>query len=226
MKPVIKFKRKQLIEFFDVRVKHKEDEGGDTDGRGADVSAITALWGEDIIFGLLHHFWLHQENCKSTILSYSVKTGKKKGPKLDGWILKDKERLFQAEVKNWSASSIDGETLEFSASPEILREFSRGWQDWFENGFLRSKAAKVMKTMSKPEHCKNSRATPLFCMWPYMVGRHGKPYCVFSFSDGREVHVFSASAYLRLLTEQNIEIEMPRARRRFALMKRMAFLPN
>ena len=210
----MKFNRKELLKFYDERVNDE--------GRGGDVSGITGLWGEDLILGLLRHFWRHEESCESKIVTYSCKSGK--GPKLDAWIektpRKGKNALFQTEVKNWSAWSIDDGTLELGALK--LRAYSEWWWKYFfEQKRLPARVAKVLKQMMRPKGCVNQVVTPLLCMWPYMVGKHGKPYIVGS-RGSKQLHVFSGSAYLRSLTSKYIEIEMPRTQRRLALMKELA----
>jgi hypothetical protein len=221
LKDMFKFNREKLIKFYDVKLKEP--------GHGAHVTAITSLWGEDLLFGLLRHYWLHKENCKSKILRYICTTGKKKGPRLDAWILKTKpnngQTLFQVEVKNWSAYSIGGETLKFDASKEELRKFAEEyWLYWFEGKSLPIKVAKVIETMIKPENHTHLTATPLLCFWFYICDKQGKPYRIKTYDNGKQVHVFSASAYLRSLTMATIDIEMPRAERRLGLMKEVGWL--
>jgi len=67
-------------------------------------------------FGLLRHFWLHKQESESKILTYQCTTGRLKGRRLDGWILKDEKTLFQVEVKNNCAYAIEGETLKYNVS--------------------------------------------------------------------------------------------------------------
>src|SRR5260370_611381 len=97
------FKRTKLITFYD----QPRAWATEVEGRGSHVSAITGLIGEDLIIGLLRHFWC-SEGASSKILSYQCYPGTQKGERLDAWLLREYQGehwLFQVEVKNWSGHS-------------------------------------------------------------------------------------------------------------------------
>jgi hypothetical protein len=218
---MFKFNRERLISFYDVKLKEP--------GHGAHVNAITGLWGEDLLLGLLRHFWFHKEHCTSEILKYTCTTGNKRGPRLDAWVLKTDptkdKALFQVEVKNWSAYSMGGETLQLDAAKQELEEFSEGnWSYWFEGRSIHSNVSKVIEVMVKPEDYAHLPSIPLLCLWYYICDSRGRPYRIRSFGKGKEVHVFSASAYLRSLRSPTINIDMPRAERRLAMMKEIGWM--
>lgn len=128
-------------------------------------------------------------------------------------------------MKNWSAYSIGGESLHLDASDGELEEFAEAyWKYWIEGKTLHSQISKVIETMVKPEDYTHLPSTPLLCFWFYMRDQQGRPYRVRSYSGKKEVHVFSGSAYLRSLRSQTIDVEMPRAERRLALMKDIGWM--
>jgi hypothetical protein len=210
----MKIAREKLIRFYDERPKAK--------GRGSDVSALTALWGEDLLFGVLQHYWKNVEGADSEILSYSCNAGKNEGPRLDGWLLKRKastESLYQVEAKNWAAYSLGGRQLRFDASEEELRNYcEKQWKRYFRDDTIPDRSvAKVFVEMKRPEGYESHQATSLLCFWFFISESLISPFSRRHYPDGREVHVFSASAYLRSLTEVSIDISMPRAQRRLKL---------
>jgi hypothetical protein len=211
----VKIAREKLIRFYDERAEDA--------GRGSDVSALTGVWGEDLIFGVLQHYWKNRESADSDILSYSCSTGKKQGPRLDGWLLKrvgEGNTLYQVEVKNWAAYSLGERELGFAPSETNLRKYcEEQWKYYFGSDTIPAPSvAKVLIEMKKPEGYEEQSVTPLLCFWFFIAESLDSPFSRHHYPDGREVHVFSASAYLRSLTEQFIEISMPRAERRLKLL--------
>ena len=210
----MKITREKLIRFYDERAEDA--------GRGSDVSALTALWGEDLLLGILQHYW-RSEGADSEILSYSCGTGKKEGPRLDGWLLKRADRaecLYQVEVKNWAAYSFGERQLEFAASEDKLREYcEEQWKHYFGGDLIPAESvAKVLVEMKRPRGYEKLQAMPLLCFWFFISESMLSPFSRHHYPDGREVHVFSASAYLRSVKEEFVEISMPRAERRMKLL--------
>jgi hypothetical protein len=217
LKSNLKINREKLIRFYDERSKEA--------GRGSDISAITAVWGEDLILGILQDYWEKQENAKSEILQYNCSTGKKTGPRLDAWIVKgenDERILYQTEIKNWSAYSLGGQHLPIDATEQQLKAHSeKEWQYYFESKTIPTDlVAKVMFAMQRPsgEGVDNLTPMPLICFWFFITGSDQTAFSKHKFSDGREVHVFSASAYLRSRTDEFIEMKLSRAERRLKLL--------
>jgi hypothetical protein len=215
----MKLSRTKLIQFYDEHTKDK--------GRGSDVSALTALWGEDLLLGILQHFWLRQQQATSEILSYTCTTGKRSGPRLDGWLLKrdqasGREQLYQVEVKNWAAHSFGGKHLGLNATEQALSDFcQKQWAYFFAGETIPQEVAKVLAPMKPPERHENKQSLPLLCFWFYISETLAAPFCTRRYADGQEVSVFSASAYLRSLSDEFIEIDMPRAERRLNLLRDM-----
>ncbi len=65
----MKIARERFIRFFDEKSK---DEGHD----GSDVTAIIGLLGEDLLLGVLQHYWKTNEGVESHVLSYKCTCGK------------------------------------------------------------------------------------------------------------------------------------------------------
>lgn len=95
---------------------HLYDSTHQWDKNGSPITSITGLIGEDIILGLLKHYFDNSENYninkeKSEIIRSAPLTGNKKGPQLDAWMI-TKEAYYQIEVKNWCASAIGGKPVD------------------------------------------------------------------------------------------------------------------
>jgi len=214
----MKLHREKIIEFYD----HRES----GDGRGSDVAGLTGIWGEDLLIGSLQDYWRTCDNADSRVISYSCGNGKKKGPRLDAWILKtDKdgdESLYQVEVKNWCAYSLGERPLSRVISPDELDNYrSEQWDFYFGKGCLPKSVEKVLSKMKAPaEHAKLT-PIPLLCFWFFISDKSGKPYSQCLLANGCRIDVFSASAYFRSLTSPTIEISMPRAERRFLLLSQL-----
>ena len=206
--------RSNLLRFYDDRRTWLTD----GEHRGAHVSAITAILGEDLVMALLLHHW-RSEGHDGFIASYRCNQGKT-GSRLDAWILQDSVRLFQVEVKNWSAHSLGGKDLHLEASEaERAKVAQARWRHYFlgESG-LAPEVKKVLTPMNRPEHLASLPVSKLLCFWSYVVNASGDPYSVV-IVNGEELHVFSASAYLRRLTIEAIPLEMPRASDRLRLIQ-------
>jgi len=214
----MKLSRTKLIKFYDERVNNE--------GRGSDVSAITALLGEDLLFGLFKHYWENTEQGTLEIVSYTCTTGKKKGPRLDGWLKckNVKENiLYQTEVKNWAAYSFGENQLPLNASKDEIEEFRKDqWEYYFgETSILHERVAKVLEPMKRPEGYINYDQIPLCCFWFYIANKAGVAFSRHCYPDGKIVHIFSASAYLRGLEDDFIDISMERFERRLGLIQEL-----
>jgi hypothetical protein len=210
-------KRTDLIRFYDERTN--------TEGRGGDVSAITALWGEDLLISLLQHYWKSRENANSKILSYTCTTGRQKGPRLDAWVLKNPLKataeLYQVEVKNWTAYSFGGKSLRHDLTgdtQELLACSNQHWSHFFSRTSLPKEIAKVIEPMQPPAGYSDHKPRPLLCFWAYILNSKNQPLGQWTSGNNRTLSIFSASAYLRSLTDETLDLNMPRAERRLELL--------
>src|SRR5438045_2541786 len=122
---MIRINRKQIL--------HHQDEKPEGGHHGGDVSAITALWGEDLVLGLLIHYWRSIDS-SARVLQYQCKGKGKSGPRLDAWILKTEsdrnETLYQTEVKNWCAHSLGEKPLRIEASVDEHTGYATKQWEW------------------------------------------------------------------------------------------------
>lgn len=213
----MKIKRTDLIRFYDERT--------DTGGRGSDVSAITALWGEDLLLGLLQHYWRKHENAASEIVSYTCTTGSPKGPRLDAWMLKTPQlaeaELYQIEVKNWAAYSYGGQPLAHDFAPDAEALIARReyhWRAYFGGPILPKEIAKVIVPMRPPAEYAHHPRRALLCFWLYVSDAQNQPLSQWVGGEGHSLSIFSASLYLRSLTDESLDLNMPRAERRLGLL--------
>ena len=214
----MKIARKKIIKFFDEKSKDESHEG-------SDVSAIIGVLGEDLLLGVLQHYW-KSKGAESKILTYKCNCGSLKGSRLDGWILKtlhEKKELYQVEVKNWAAYAIGGKELKSDATEQDFQVYSkRNWERFFGPEIIPGKhISKVLEPMKKPPGYENITPVPLLCFWFYIAESIKNPYSRRRYLDGKEVHIFSASAYLRTLKNDYIDIPMPRAERRMRLLSEL-----
>jgi hypothetical protein len=220
----MKIAPKKIIRFFDERSRDKNHDG-------SDVTAIIGFLGEDLLLGALQHFWKSSEGVKSKILDYKCTRGSKKGSRLDAWLLKsvhERVELYQVEVKNWAVYAIGGKELRLDATEQERQVYSkRNWDRLFAPELIPGKhIAKVLEPMKKPHGYENLVAIPLICFWFHIAESSESPYSKRQYQDGKEVHIFSASAYLRTLQDDCIDIEMPRAERRKRLLSDLIGQPK
>lgn len=210
----MKISREKLIRFYDEKLK--------VEGRGSDVSALTGLWGEDLLVGVLQLYWKNVEKADSKILSYACSCGTKSGYRLDAWLLKG-NTLYQVEVKNWAAYSLGERELKFDATQEKIEKYCKEqWDYYFKSDEIPvAQVAKVFTPMKKPEGYETCQVTPLLCFWFFICESIQKPYSTRPYANGKKLDVFSASAYLRSLKDEKIEIAMPRAERRLRLLSEL-----
>lgn len=219
----------KLLSFYD---KIPDDDRN----RGAIVSAITGLIGEDLILGLLKHCF----NRRIKILS-----GQPKGiqglhghqKKLDAWILIDGKDLYQVEIKNWSAWSKNGEPVDEENLGETGDQNRESYL-YTTNTKDAERVWKVLRPMQLPEYKKyqNFMPKPFLAFWcPILPATIETPFSNFSIKNKRilesidstgfpkdlkkvykTVSIFSASLYLRQLRKKTnrIKLEMPRAKDR------------
>ena len=210
---MMKFNRVKLINFYE----SPKSWDGKILGRGSHVTAITGLIGEDLVMALVRHYWKNIQKEESNITGYQCNQGARAGKRLDAWIEKGKF-IYQVEVKNWSAHSLGGYDHSNECADHTLEEFAaKRWVHYFgkagETPKLAPEIAKVaidMNTTSKLERKK------LICFWAHIVNAEGNPY-----SEVNGIEVFSASAYLRSLEDDSIELELPRAESRLKLLNNL-----
>ena len=160
----MKFDRTALIRFYDDLA---DDVFADAD-RGAHVSAITGVIGEDLLLGLFAHFWANQSPpllCER--IPDKCKAPGKKGKRLDGWVTMGEDRHAQVEIKNWSAHSLGERTFPFSASDQMVTAAAQTrWKEFFgNNDKMPSSALKILLDMPPPERLAARLVERVLCFW-------------------------------------------------------------
>lgn len=210
--PVIK-----ILEFYDEEVPSSLHH----------ATAINAVAGEDMGAGLILHY-LTQKNVSAEILPEKCSQRKKKGVRLDRWILateNGKKVYYQTEIKNWSAHAIGGKILKVNATPNEISEYKiERWNHFWDGKALRAPQARKVLTPMKPIE-NNSKVEPLICFWDSMhpEGKN-EPFFSVDIKDKNfsRLWVFSMSAYLRNLLnsgEKKVTLEMPDTESRIEWLK-------
>lgn len=216
------------------------DETPDQVNRGPVVSAITGLIGEDLMLGLLkHYFENHKKRCE---IIYNKPIGDGNRSQLDAWIFIQRENLYQVEIKNWSAWSIPRVSVD-NENPSEAGDINRKNYLYTRNTKAAEKVWKVLRPMQSPTCKEGFKPKPLLAFWcPISPATIEEPFSKFSITEdvfsesidstgfpndfekiSQEVSIFSASFYLRQLRKKidRIKIEMPRAKDRIDYIHRL-----
>ena len=207
---------KGLLEFFD-------EKPGESLGH---ATAIVAVAGEDLGVGLLKHYLECTRNAEVRILpGPPPTTGNQKGPRLDRWVdvvwPDGSGRLFQTEIKNWSAHAIGGKILKVDAPPDEVARFGRERWRGHAGSMHWNSISKVLTPMKRPWDVDPSHTLePLLIYWT-VIHPEGLNESFFSHDLGASTEFsrlwfFSMSSYLRSLNEAAIELEMPHAANRIS----------
>jgi hypothetical protein len=110
----------------------------------------------------------------------------------------------------------------------MIEKFRKEQWDYYFGGDVipHERVSKVLISMKKPEGYADYTQIPLCCFWFYISKEKGIPFSRHSYTDGKSVHVFSASAYLRTLNDVFVDISMPRFERRLNLIDELIKEPN
>lgn len=221
---------RDLLSFFDEKPKWSEK----------NATAIVGVVGEDLNAACLCHYLESLGHYGRVLLGDSGKpvpigSGTRKGPRLDRWIevrWKDGTRtLFQTEIKNWSAHAIGGKTLLLSASDEEVRAYKQSrWENQWDHEERRLKhpqTPKVLSLMQLPNGTEGKDIQPLLIYWEALGPREIANEHLFSVdvadNPGKfpKLWVFSVSSYLRSVRKDKLELELPEASHRLAVLGRL-----
>ncbi|MBT2301389.1 hypothetical protein J7E70_13050 [Variovorax paradoxus] len=221
---MISFQRTALLRFYD----DKEDAEFKSKQRGARVSAITGVIGEELLLGLLFHCLNRQTPsvpCK--LLEGKPRRGaeriegkRSKGNWLDAWVQLGTDRLAQVEIKNWSAHSLGEKSLAIGASDSKVEAVAKArWKAFFgNNDKMPASAAKIKLDYPPPEDFLVKHPVQrILCFWLPLAQDAVQPLTT-AVIDGKEVTVFSASIYLRQLRVEVLELHCPHIEARMALL--------
>ena len=136
------------------------------------ASGVAGVVGEDLNVSCFRRY-IESNGAKVTVRTDPVTTGRRKGPRLDRWIVVDwpdgRRTVFQTEIKNWSAHAIGVRTLPVPAKPEQLaaykqRRWERQWDSQLQS-LRHDYVAKVLVPMKPPPDLEGEDILPLLIFW-------------------------------------------------------------
>ena len=154
------------------------------------ATSIVSIAGEDLAAGCFQRYLKKKEEATICVRPDSVTTGKRKGPRLDRWIVVDwpdgSQVTFQTGIKNSSAHAIRGEKLPLDISAEKLRNYKkRMWEGLWDsdNQSIKDYAhGKVLTRMKPPANLTDSRILPLLILWTPIAPESELDRCLFKVS--------------------------------------------
>ena len=227
---------KEILSFFDEK----------PDWSINHVSGVAGVVGEDLNVSCFQRY-IESSGAKVTVRADPVTTGRRKGPRLDRWIVVDwpdeRRTVFQTEIKSWSAHAFGGRMLPVRATPEEVAKYKRPrWQMMWDSRrrtLTFKEIGKVLVPMKPPADLEGQDILPLLIFWealgpPDQAERHlfimEGPTGGFPFTPpptwpdaGKfpALWVFSVSSYLRSIPDACIELRMPVAADRLRILKRL-----
>jgi hypothetical protein len=212
----MKIHRSKVLEFYDIKPSRNSSQD-------SPVSSITGLIGEDLVLGLLCR------HLKGDVISHGCRPGTKSGRRLDAWV-RANGRDYQVEVKNWCAHSLGQKTVPVSDSLTFREHAKETLSNFLTLERNLEGIWKILGPMRPPEGAPEAIGIPLLALWaPVATEASAKEEqlpCWFTcdLADYKQViprqyadvththiHIFSASLYLRTLSDEVLDIEMPRA---------------
>lgn len=202
-----KLNLRELLNFFDCKVSSSIGH----------ASAINGVIGEDLgVALLLKHFSDQKLNAIALDEPCTQKT--KKGKRLDKWIViedTDSKIIYQVEIKNWNAHSLNSETVLDHADENYMSEYRlRRWNKQFDSELKipsQTQCQKVLLPMQVPTAFKDYEHRTLLCFWEalHVEGKSDAKFEVSVNSDHFEnLTVFSMSNYVSELLKQSDKLEV------------------
>jgi hypothetical protein len=206
----------KLVDFFDHKVQSSLRLG----------TPVNSVIGEELAVALMRHYFESKEKCKFEI-SQPCNQGAQKGYRLDCWLhLRrngEESRLYQTEIKNWSAHSLGGTVIPPSVTEAGLKKIiERNWKSRFSHDTnipRKASASKVLVRMNPPPKWADLTVMPLLCLWECLhPDGNFEPFFHRPIHDRdfQSIYVFSLSAYVRMLLAEgtkNIPSLMPQTDR-------------
>lgn len=217
--------------------------------------------GEDLGIALLRHYFETECGIRSTVLTrndipLTPTLGTGRGDRLDYWLLTHPNenassvktdcpasaarRLYQVEIKNWSAHALGGKSIPRGSDEQFLKSYRQErWRDYWDSaqGYFRHReCSKVLTRMAIPTSdagtpvmpvIQKEEVEPILCFW-YPIHPAGENEALFEYSLSivpeagfAKFWIFSMSNYLRsMATDAKLELDMPRAAVRIDWLRR------
>ena len=212
---MVTFQRTALLRFYD----DKEDAGFKHRHRGAHVSAITGVLGEELLLGLFLDCLRRQTGENAVVLKGKPR---RRGNWLDAWVQLRPGCLGQVEIKNWSAHSLGGgKSLPITApQPQIEAAAKARWKRYFgkDHDKMPSGAKKVLHDYDAPSGTKlTAPVERILCFWQPLSQNGSQPLSKATIC-GKEITVFSASIYLRQVDQDEFELDCPNMEERLRIL--------
>ena len=202
-----KLNLRELLNFFDCKVSSSIGH----------ASAINGVIGEDLGVALLLKFFSDQ-NHNAIALDEPCTQKTKKGKRLDKWIViedTDSKIIYQVEIKNWNAHSLNSETVRDHADKIYMSEYRlRRWNKQFDTELKipsQPQCQKVLLPMQVPTAFKDYKHRTLLCFWEalHVEGKSNAMFEVLVNSNHFEnLTVFSMSNYVSALLKQSEVLEV------------------
>ena len=217
-----KLNLRELLNFFDCKVSSSIGH----------ASAINGVIGEDLgVALLLKHFSDQKPNAIALDEPCTQKT--KKGKRLDKWIVvteADSKIIYQVEIKNWNAHSLNSETVIDHSDEKYMREYRlRRWKKRFDSDRRKprqTECQKVLLPMKVLNTYRDYEHRTLLCFWE-ALHHEGKSDAMFEVSVNSEqfkkMTVFSMSNYVSELLKQSdvLEVELADAEARITWLNKL-----
>ena len=202
-----KLNLRELLNFFDCKVSSSTGH----------ASAINGVIGEDLGVALLLKYFSSQK-LSAFALDEPCTQKTKKGKRLDKWIVvtdTDSKIIYQVEIKNCNAHSLNSETVLDHADEQYMRDFRlRRWNKRFDSDRripLQTECQKVLLPMQVPTTYRDYEHRTLLCFWEalHVEGKSDAMFEVSVNSDHFEnLTVFSMSNYVSELLKQSAVLEV------------------
>ncbi len=199
---------RELLNFFDCKTRSSIGHS----------SAINGVIGESLGVALLHKYFSDQK-LETKILDEACTQKSKKGKRLDKWIAVTQGSLkiiYQVEIKNWNAHSLNSEIVVDHDNEQYMSCFRlRRWKKQFDTELRmpsQIQCRKVLLPMQVPSAYKDFEHRTLLCFWE-PLHETGKSDAFFEVSVNSDhfkekMAVFSMSNYVSELLKQNNFLEV------------------
>jgi hypothetical protein len=217
-----KLNLRELLNFFDCKVSESIGH----------ASAINGVIGEDLGVALLLKYFSDQK-LSAIALDEPCTQKTKKGKRLDKWIVvteAESKIIYQVEIKNWNAHSLNSETVRNHADENYMREYRlRRWHKQFDSELKipsQTECQKVLLPMKVPTTYRDYDHRTLLCFWEALhVGGKSDPLFEVSVNSDHfeNLTVFSMSNYVSELLKQSevLEVELADAETRISWLNKL-----
>lgn len=236
----MKIKIKETLKFFDEK----------TESRGHATSIVGVL-GEDLN-AFAFKDYLETIGNKVKIFDGSVSQGSH-GQRLDRWICVEGKNstktLYQCEIKSWSATALDGRSLDLEAKDEEVKKISQYHLEQQKKVFSKDTdpnyVTKVLLPMNpkynqnvrqyiEEQKIRNYQQKPLLIYWmpisfdkknlgPFSTEKVSNLNVKFS-TNFLDIDIFSVSLYFRSMLDKGekvLSLNMPNAQKRIDILNKI-----